>query len=67
MVKWSKEVINTSPENLQLSVFDDDSGAIEIKQQGIYEVTFVFFVPSEVTLPSVQIRLDNQPLISTVD
>lgn len=60
-------MINTSPDNLQLSVFDDDSGAIAIKQSGIYEVTFVFFVPGEAGSPSVQIRLDNQPILSTID
>ena len=48
VVKWAKEVINTSPENLQLSVFDDDSGAVQIKQNGIYEILFVFFVPNEI-------------------
>lgn len=60
-------MINTSPENLQLSVFDDDSGAINVKQSGIYEVTFVFFVPTDAGSPSVQIRLDNQPILSTID
>ena len=28
VVKWAREVINTSPDNLQLSAFDDDCGAI---------------------------------------
>ena len=30
-VKWSKEAMNTSPDNLQLSKYEDDSGAIFIK------------------------------------
>lgn len=67
VLKWAKEVINTSPDNLQLSMFDDDSGAISVKQSGIYEVSFVFFIPCEVGSPSVQIRIDHQPILSTID
>ena len=52
---------------MQLSIFDDDSGAISVKQSGIYEVSFVFFVPGEVGSPSVQIRIENQPILSTID
>lgn len=44
-VKWSKEVINTCPDNFELSKFEDDSSAIEIKTPGIYEIVFTFFVP----------------------
>jgi hypothetical protein len=45
LVKWSKEVINTCPDNFELSKFDDDSGAIFIYTSGIYELLFTFFVP----------------------
>ena len=44
-VKWAKEVINTSPDNLHLNKNEDDGGAILVRQNGVYEVTFVFFVP----------------------
>jgi hypothetical protein len=43
-VKWSREIINTSPDNFELSKYDDDSGAIVIHTNGIYEVLFTFFV-----------------------
>jgi len=46
-VKWAREVINTSPENLNLDKFEDN-GMIVIRSAGIYEITFAFFVPSEV-------------------
>jgi hypothetical protein len=67
VVKWSREVVNTSPNNLQLSLYDDDSGSIYIRQSGVYEVTFVFFVPTDVTKPSVQIRVNSRPYLSTID
>ena len=67
VIKWAKEVVNTSPGMLQLSVTDDDSGAIIIKQSGIYEVQFVFFIPLGSQSPSVQVRFDNQPVLSTID
>jgi len=51
-VKWSKEVINTCPDNFELSKFEDDAGAILVKTSGIYEIVFVFFVHSESQKPS---------------
>jgi hypothetical protein len=67
VIKWAKEVCNTSPEMLQLSVHDDDSGAVLVKQCGMYELQFVFFVPVDAVTPSVQVRLDNQPVLSTIN
>ena len=66
-VKWSREAMNTSPDNLQLSKFDDDSGAIFIRSAGVYEVTFVFFIPQEVSKPSVQVSINSRPVLSTID
>jgi hypothetical protein len=43
-VKWSREIINTSPDNFELSKFEDDSGALIVHANGIYEVLFTFFV-----------------------
>ena len=66
-VKWSKEVINTCPDNFELSKFEDDSGAVLIKTSGIYEVIFVFFVAHENTKPSAQLRINGKPVLSTID
>lgn len=52
-VKWSREVINTCPENFEMSRYDDDNGAIIILTTGIYEISFNFFVPPESHKPSV--------------
>ena len=52
-IKWAREAMNTSPDNLQLSKLDDDCGAILIRQAGVYEITFVFFVPKDISKPSV--------------
>lgn len=66
-VKWSKEVINTCPDNFELSKFEDDAGAIQIKTSGIYEVLFVFFVAHETAKPSAQLRINGKPVLSTID
>jgi len=65
-VKWAREVINTSPENLQLDKFEDN-GTIIIRSAGIYEITFAFFVPTEVQKPLIQIRVNNKPMMSMID
>jgi len=45
-IRWSKEVINTSPDSFELcSSFRDECGAIQIKGQGVYELVFAFFLP----------------------
>jgi hypothetical protein len=66
-VKWSKEVINTCPDNFELSKYEDDCGAIDVKTSGIYEILFTFFVPHEGTKPSIQLRINNKPVLSTID
>lgn len=73
-IKWSKEVINTSPDNFELNTIQDDSGAIVIRQAGVYEVLFAFFLPSAFFVdekaenrPSIQMRLDGRPVLSTFD
>lgn len=66
-VKWSREIINTCPDNFGLCVKEDDSGAIEILTSGIYEIHFVFFVPHEVAKPSAQLRINGKPVLSTID
>lgn len=52
-VKWSKEVINTCPDNFELQKLDEDSASILIRTAGIYEIVFSFFIPHEGTKPSV--------------
>jgi hypothetical protein len=52
-VKWSKEVINTCPDNFELMKFEDDSSSILVRTAGIYEVIFSFFIPHEGSKPSV--------------
>ena len=59
--------MNTSPDNLQLSKLDDDSGAILIRQAGVYEITFVFFIPKDISKPSVQVCVNHRPVLSTID
>lgn len=52
-VKWQREIINTCPDNFELSKFEDDSSAILIHSNGIYEILFTFFVAPESHKPSV--------------
>ena len=59
--------MNTSPDNLQLSKHEDDSGAILIRQAGVYEITFVFFIPQDISKPSVQVSINQRPVLSTID
>jgi hypothetical protein len=46
-IKWTKEVINTCPDNFELSKFEDDSSSIFIRTSGVYEILFTFFIPHE--------------------
>ena len=66
-IKWAREAMNTSPDNLQLSKHEDDSGAILIRQAGVYEITFVFFIPQDISKPSVQVCINQRPVLSTID
>jgi len=66
-VKWSKEVINTCPDTLELGYSDDDSGAVLLKKGGVYEIVFAFFVPENSSKPSVQLKLNGKPVLSTID
>jgi hypothetical protein len=52
-IKWSKEVINTCPNNFELMKFEEDCSSILIRTSGIYEVVFTFFIPHEGKQPSV--------------
>lgn len=78
-IKWSKEVINTSPDSFTLNSYSDDCGSITIKQPGIYEIVFAFFLPTIIQTdkdynelatqirPSINLRLDGRPVLSTFD
>lgn len=66
-VKWSQEMVNTGMDNFSLSQEEDDCGAILLHVAGVYEVTFTFFVPPDIHRPSVQLRLNNKPVLSTID
>ena len=66
-VKWAREAMNTSPDNLQLSKHEDDSGAVFVRSAGVYEITFVFFIPQEISKPSVQVSINSRPVLSTID
>eukprot|EP00347_Sterkiella_histriomuscorum_P018573 403345000 len=66
-VKWQREIINTCPDNFELSKYEDDSSAIVIHSNGIYEILFTFFVAAESHKPSVQLRVNNKPVLSTID
>ena len=52
-VKWSREVINTCPDNFELSKYEDNCGALSIHTSGIYEILFTFFVNPDAHKPSV--------------
>lgn len=66
-VKWQREIINTCPDNFELSKYDDDSSALIVHTNGIYEILFTFFVPPESHKPSVQLRINGKPVLSTID
>ena len=66
-VKWQREIINTCPDNFELSRYEDDSGAIVIQSPGIYEVLFTFFVFHDSQKPSIQLKLNGKPVLSTID
>lgn len=52
-IKWSRELINTSPEFFHLSESEDDGGALVISISGVYEVSFTFFVPPDIHKPTI--------------
>lgn len=52
-VKWQREIINTCPDNFELSKHEDDSSALLVHTSGIYEILFTFFVAPESHKPSV--------------
>jgi len=66
-IKWSRDIINTSPDLFGLSLEEDDGGAIVIYTTGVYEVSFTFFVPPDIHKPTVQLRLNGKPVLSTLD
>ncbi len=66
-VKWQREIINTCPDNFELSKYEDDSSAIVVHTSGIYEILFTFFVMPDLHKPSVQLRINNKPVLSTLD
>jgi hypothetical protein len=66
-IKWSRELINTSPEFFHLSLTEDDGGALIITNTGVYEVSFTFFVPPDIHKPTIQLRLNGKPVLSTID
>lgn len=66
-VKWAKEVINTCPDNFELDKLEDDGGAIYIKTAGIYEVNACFFLIDGEAKPSIQVKVNGKPMLSTID
>lgn len=46
-VKWTKEVINTCPDNFELCKYEEDSSSILVRTTGVYEILFSFFIPHE--------------------
>ena len=66
-IKWSRELINTSPEFFHLSNEEDDCGALVITNSGVYEISFTFFVPPDIHKPTIQMRLNGKPVLSTID
>ena len=45
-IRWSKEVINTRPQSIELSKEEDeDQSTIFLTQQGVYQLEFVLFIP----------------------
>ena len=66
-MKWSRELLNTNPDIFDLSIEDDDSSALIIRQAGVYEISFIFFVPPDIQKPAVQMRLNGKPVLSTID
>ena len=66
-IKWSRELINTSPEFFHLSKDEDEGGALIITNSGVYEISFTFFVPPDIHKPTIQMRLNSKPILSTID
>jgi hypothetical protein len=46
---------------------EDDGGALLIYTTGVYEIAFTFFVPPDINKPTVQLRLNGKPVLSTLD
>jgi hypothetical protein len=40
---------------------------IHISPPGVYEVSFTLFVPPEMQKPSVQLKINEKPFLSTLD
>ena len=66
-VKWSRELVNTSPDLFELSLEEDDGGALTILLAGVYEISFTIFVPPDIHKPSVQLKVNSKPVLSTID
>ena len=66
-IKWSREIINTCPDLFGLSIEEDDCGALVFYTTGVYRVSFTFFVPPDIHKPTVQLRLNGKPVLSTLD
>jgi len=66
-IKWSREIINTCPDLFGLSIEEDDCGALVFYSTGVYRVSFTFFVPPDIHKPTVQLRLNGKPVLSTLD
>lgn len=64
-VRWSSELVNTNPDHFEMS--EDDCGSLLVHNAGVYEISFTFFVPPDIHKPSVQLRLNNKPILSTID
>jgi hypothetical protein len=60
-IRWSKEVINTRPQSIELSKEEDeDQSTIFLTQQGVYQLEFVLFIPEQSLSPTILIKLDDK-------
>lgn len=61
-VRWSREVINTDQDQYLM----DEDGVL-LSTAGLYEISFTFFVPPEHPRPTLQLRVNEKPVLNTLD
>jgi len=61
-VRWSREIINTDQDQYLM----DEDGVL-LSTAGLYEISFTFFVPPDHPRPSIQLRVNEKAVLSTVD
>ena len=69
-MKWSEAVRGSQESNSSGIVLSkdiqDDSSSIQFNLSGIYKVELVCFLPGVKKMPSLQISLDGEPVVSTI-